>query len=64
MKCENYCPVTFSTAATCYVCSHHRRCNKEAAVSATNTNNGKTGYGMLYQIPASKDSRNPKINQV
>lgn len=30
---------------------------KKAVVNASNTDNGKAGYGMRYQIPASHDNR-------
>lgn len=46
MQCNSFCPITFSTAQTCYVCSYHGRCEREkekAAASATNTDNGKAG---------------------
>lgn len=52
MLCEQFCPITFSSTPTCYVCSHHRRCKKEAAVGATNTNNGKVGYKDALPNPA------------
>ena len=31
--------------------------SKKAVVNAANTDNGKAGYGMLSQIPASHDNR-------
>jgi len=31
--------------------------SKKAVVNASNTDNGKAGYGMRYQIPASHDNR-------
>lgn len=41
MQCKSFCPITFSVAPDCGVCSYHGRCNKEAVASATNTDNGK-----------------------
>ena len=46
MQCNSFCPITFSTAPTCWVCSFWGKggCSKKAAVSATNTDNGKVGF--------------------
>ena len=41
MQCNSFCPITFSTAPTCWVCGHNGRCNKKTAASAANTDNGK-----------------------
>lgn len=58
MQCNSFCPITFSTAPTCYVCSFHGRCNKEAAVSATNADNGKAGFRKEVQKSASNITDN------
>lgn len=52
MPCNSYCPITFSTAPTCYVCSFHGKCKKETASGTANTGDGKeAGYGSSI-IPA------------
>lgn len=51
MQCNSFDPITFSAAPTCYVCSRHGRCKKEAAAGATNTDNGKTGNRSAGHIP-------------
>ena len=33
-------------------------CKKEAAASAANTDNGKAGYGIVTQIPATHNIKN------
>lgn len=38
--------------------------SKKAVVNASNTDNGKAGYGMRNQIPASHDNRNSERMQV
>ena len=52
MQCNSFDPITFSTAPTCYVCSRHGRCKKEAAAGATNTDNGKAERGFYTSISA------------
>lgn len=59
MQCNSFCPITFSTAPTCFVCSFHGRCKREAAPGATNTGNGKAGYELTTQIPAPNVSETP-----
>lgn len=56
MICDSFCPITFSTAPTCFVCSFHGRCKKETAPGATNTGSGKAGNGFKAQKPASNIS--------
>lgn len=60
MQCNSFCPITFSTAPTCWVCSFWGKggCSKKAAVSATNADNGKAGNGFNPHFSASNISDN------
>lgn len=55
MQCDSFCPITFSTAPTCFVCSFHGRCKKEAAPGATNTGDDKADT--LPIVSASNDTK-------
>lgn len=57
MQCNNFCPITFSTVPTCYVCSFHGKCKKEAAVSASNADSGKAERGLDTIISASHNTK-------
>lgn len=55
MQCDSFCPITFSTAPTCFVCSFHGRCKKEVAPGATNTGDDKADT--LPIVSASNDTK-------
>ncbi len=58
MQCNSFCPITFSTAPTCFVCSFHGRCKKEAAPGATNTGDDKAVNESTSSKTASNISEN------
>lgn len=57
MVCENYSPITFNCVPMCFVCSYHGKCKKEAAVSASNADSGKTEKGSTTNFSASNDTK-------
>lgn len=58
MSCDHYDPIASACAPSCWVCSHHRNCEKEiAVVSAANTNNGLVERGLPTNFSTSNDNK-------